>query len=179
MIKNLTKLGCHLVCWTYYLKIAHYLPHLIFWELTSLCGNQSNDQRTHLFGIFSRVGVRSAGVSLLPFLFVINHHLAAASGEAGLEVTSAISEMVVTSATLTMAPEGGVDLSLSLSLDFAPHRQSVTKPNLSFSLHLGPLLMLLAAAVPGRHIRPESTRLRSHVPSASPSGQRGTSGAQP
>ena len=139
MIKNLTKLGCHLVCWTCYLKIAHYLPHLIFWELTSLCRNRFNDQRTHLFGILPCVGVRIAGISLLPFLFVINHHLAAASGEVGLKVTSAVSEMIVTSATLIMAPGGGVAVSLSLSLLTLPlHGQSVTNPNLSFSLHLSP-----------------------------------------
>lgn len=32
-----------------------------------------------------------AGVAFLPFLFVMNHHLTAASGEAKLEVTSVIS----------------------------------------------------------------------------------------
>lgn len=101
MIKNLTKLGCHLVCRTYYLKIAHYLPHLIFSELTSLCGNWSNDQRTHLFGILSCVGVLMAGVAFLPFLFVMNHHLAAAREEARLEVTSVISVTIVPSVTLT------------------------------------------------------------------------------
>lgn len=106
MIKNLTKLGCHLVCCTYYLKIAHYLPHLIFLELTSLCGNWSNDQRTHLFGVLSRVGVLVAGVAFLPFLFVMNHHLAAASGEARLEVTSVISVTIVPSVTLATGTRG-------------------------------------------------------------------------
>lgn len=35
------------------------------------------------------------------FLFVMNHHLAAASGEARLEVTSVISVAIVPSVTLT------------------------------------------------------------------------------
>lgn len=102
LIKNLTKLGCHLGGCTYYLRIVHYLPHSIFWELTSLCGDWSNDQRTHLLGIRSSFRVLIAAVSFPPFLFVMNHHLAAASGEARLEVTSAISEMIVPSLTLTM-----------------------------------------------------------------------------
>ena len=96
MIKNPTKLGCHLGGCTYYLKIAHYLPHLIFLELTSLCGNRSNDQRTHLFGILSRVGVLIIAVSFLSFLFAMNPHLAAASGEARLEVTSEMSGPFIT-----------------------------------------------------------------------------------
>ena len=104
MIKNPTKLGCHLGGCTYYLKIAHYLPHLIFLELTSLCGNRSNDQRTHLFGILSRVGVLIIAVSFLSFLFAMNPHLAAASGEARLEVTSAMSEMSGPFITLLRGP---------------------------------------------------------------------------
>lgn len=93
MIKNLTKLGCHLGGGTYYLQIAHYLPHLIFRELTSLCGDRSNDQKTHLLRILSRARVPITGIALLPFIFVTNRHLAAASGEARLEVISVISEM--------------------------------------------------------------------------------------
>lgn len=60
----------------------------------------------------------SSGSSLLAspsslFLFVLNHHLAAASGEARLEVTSAISEIIISSVTLATAPEGGVEVSPS------------------------------------------------------------------
>lgn len=98
MIKNLTKLGCHLGCCTYYLKIAHYLLHLIFSELTSLCGNRSNDQRMHLFGILSRARGPHLCWLLPPFLIWEESpppHLAAARGEARLEVTSVISEMIV------------------------------------------------------------------------------------
>ena len=118
MIKNLTKLGCHLRGCTYYLKIAHYLPHLIFSELTGLCGNRSNDQRTHLFGILSRVGLLVIAVSFPPFLFAMNHHLAAASGEARLEVTSVISEtsgpfVILLRGLRRLAPGGSVVASCS------------------------------------------------------------------
>lgn len=112
MIKNLTKLGCHLVCYTYYLKIAHYLPDLIFWELTSLCRNRSNDQSAHLFEILSRFGVPMAGGSLRPFSLVTHRHPAAASSEARLEVPSAMAEAIVTSVTLTTALEGSTDVPL-------------------------------------------------------------------
>lgn len=136
MIKNLPKLGCHLACCTYYLKIAHYLPHLIFLELTSLCGNRSNDQRTHLFGTLSLVGVLAAGVSFLPFLFVMNHHLAAACVEVGLEVTSVISETTVPSVILTpgaWAPgsrgqQGGLSLAFSTPSAVSRQIQSPTPP---------------------------------------------------
>lgn len=136
MIKNLTKLGCHLVCCTYYLKIAHYLPHLIFLELTSLCRNPSNDQRTHLFGILSRFGVLIAGVSFLPFLSVMNHHLAAARREARLQVASEISEMIVPSVALTTGTRvpGSRRQHGCLPLALASYQQPAPKSNLTLSL---------------------------------------------
>lgn len=130
MIKNLTKLGCHLVCCTYYLKIAHYLPHLIFWELTSLCGNRFNDQRTHLFGILPHHGVLMAVISPVPFLFVMNHHLAAATGEARPGVTSAISEMILTSVAPTNRGSGRQHGCLSFATD-VPFLSSLLLPRVS------------------------------------------------
>lgn len=182
MIKNLTKLGCHLVCCTYYLKIAHYLPHLIFLELTSLCGNWSSDQRTHLFGILSHVGVLMAGVAFFPFLFVMNHHLPAASGEAGLvEVTSVISMAIVPSVTLATGTqgtrlqkaEGGV------SPTFAPYQQPAAKASLPFFLSCDVSCRCLPAT-PGQHTPPGEHCVRCPTAVSSPSlpGRSGTPRAQ-
>ena len=137
-IKNLTKLGCHLGCCTYYLKIAHYLPRLIFLELTSLCGDWSNDQRTHLLGILSCFGVLIAAVSFPPFLFVMNHHLSATSGEARLEVTSEMSEMIVPSLTLTTGTKapGSRKWHGCLSLASAPAGSQPPNPVSPSPLHM-------------------------------------------
>lgn len=66
----LTKLGCHLTGCTDHLKIAHYLPRLIFRELTSLCTNRLGDQRARLCGILSLARVPG---SISIFSFVMNH----------------------------------------------------------------------------------------------------------
>lgn len=76
----LTKLGCHLTGCTDHLKIAHYLPRLIFRELTSLCTNRRGDQRAHLCGILSLAGVPG---SISIFSFVMNHQLQQPLGRLG------------------------------------------------------------------------------------------------
>lgn len=152
MIKNLTKLGCHLGCCTYYLKIAHYLLHLIFSELTSLCGNRSNDQRMHLFGILSRARGPHLCWLLPPFLIWEESpppHLAAARGEARLEVTSVISEMIVPPfrnlTTGTEAP-GSRRRRGCLLLAFVPASSRPANPISTSPLHLisPPLSLLLS-----------------------------------
>lgn len=75
------------------------------------------------------------------FLFVVNHHLAAASGEARLEVTSAISEIIVASVTLATAPEGGMEVAPSclsrlpsVSLQGQSFLNAPDRPSLCFLL---------------------------------------------